>query len=40
MLNEDHVCQILYKTQTVESLRAIISAHEETIEELTTIRDS
>ena len=40
MLNEDHVCQIVYKTQTIESLRAIISGHEETIEELTTIKDN
>lgn len=40
MLNEDHVCQIVYKTQTIESLRAIILGHEETIEELTTIRDN
>ena len=40
MLNEDHVCQILYKTQTLESLKGIIANHEENIAELTALRDS
>ena len=40
MLNEDHVCQILYKTQTLESLKNIIANHEENIVELTALRDS